>query len=205
MRRTSSGIALVTLRPSPAATQARLSPCQRASHRMPPSFRSRTIRSLGHLSATGSPGAAASSAVATSRPSRRLRSSTPAGAGGRYSTLSQSPPGGECQARPRDPRPPVWASARTAVPAGAPCSASWCSRSMVEPIRPTRCSSAATQRTNSSSSAPNTMRYQANDREAVARHVGQKTLHHHQGREERDHEPDRERGRVRRGERVESS
>ena len=155
----------VTLMPMPTATQARASPCQRASQRIPPSFRSSSIRSLGHLSREReAPIRAASSASATARPTRRLRSSTAAGGAGRSRALSQRPPGGDRQpghaslarrsARRRRPR----------CPPPRPSAASWCSTSMVELDRGrTACSlGPALSVASHSRKAPNTIRYQAN-------------------------------------------
>ena len=72
------GIALRTLRPIPTATHAGVSPRQRASHRIPPTFRSPSIRSLGHLRPQRRSGAERSRArSAAASPTRRLSTSAP--------------------------------------------------------------------------------------------------------------------------------
>ena len=90
------------------------------------------MRSLGHLSRIGSPRPIADRPSDTARPVRRLSRSSPDPFGGRRRTLSQSPPRGDTQVRPREPRPPDCSAAVTTVPADAPASAIACSTSIVD-------------------------------------------------------------------------
>ncbi len=82
----------------------------------------------------------------------------------RHSTLSHSPPGADTQPRPRLPRPACCVSATTAVPAGAPSSASRCSSSCVEAVSRSRtsCGRHAARDASSRISAPSASRYHAN-------------------------------------------
>ena len=110
-----------TLRPTPTATQAGASPCPAGLAEDAAELAVVQHEIVGPLERDRRPRRRSSSASAIARPARRLSSSTPAAARAGGAALSQSPPRGECQRRPREPRPAVCSAATTAVPDGAPC------------------------------------------------------------------------------------
>ena len=77
VRFTSFGSSFLTLIPIPIATHSRVGPSHCASQRIPPSFLSHHMRSLGHLSRTGCRTPSAEITSATARPTRMLSTLLP--------------------------------------------------------------------------------------------------------------------------------
>ncbi|MNV75570.1 hypothetical protein D3C71_1688690 [compost metagenome] len=106
---------------------------------MPHSFRPFTSRSFGHLMPASTP-VSRRMAEQTAAPASSVSCGVSwSGIDGRSTTLIQMPlPLGECHLRPCLPLPPVCSSAITAVPSGAPCSASSFAASCVDTTVSTR-------------------------------------------------------------------
>ena len=186
---------LVTLRPTPTTTQARLSPCQRASQRIPPSFRSSTIRSLGHLSRDAKPrpdrlervGHRQADPEAEELHCRRRRGPVQ---DAQPEASRRRPPGPAPRASPRgllagdDHGARRRAVRASSVERGPWSSRPWRNRSSLGAAR-SRGQPAAGERAEHDA-------VPGERREAVMRHVPEERLHDQEGREEGDDEPDGE-------------
>jgi hypothetical protein len=131
--------AAVRLMPKPTITLSGRSPRRLASTRTPATFRSRRVRSLGHLMRRGAPCTEGARASWSASPTTSASGGSWAAvsAGRRSTDARRAEPRGATQGRPWRPRPRDCSSATKVVPSGAPSAAALRARSWVEGVSST--------------------------------------------------------------------